>query len=77
MSEAVSPAADLAQNIVIWYDNQEHAVSSAALTAGKDGVFVEFPSLSAEASVTFIVEAGTLKDKRDNLNLEFSLPPSW
>ena len=74
LSEAVSPAADLAQNIVIWYDNQDHAVSSAALTAGKDGIFVEFSSLPAETSVKFIVEAGTLKDKRDNLNLEFSLP---
>ena len=74
LSEEVSPAADLAQNIVIWYDNQDHAVSSAALTAGKDGIFVEFSSLPAEASVKFIVEAGTLKDKRDNLNLEFSLP---
>ena len=74
LSEAVSPAANLAQNIVIWYDNQEHAVSSAALTAARDGILVEFPSLPAEASVKFIVEAGTLKDKRNNLNLEFSLP---
>ena len=74
LSEAVSPAANLAQNIVIWYDNQEHAVSSAALTAARDGILVEFPSLPAEASVKFIVEAGTLKDKRENLNLEFSLP---
>ena len=74
LSEEVSPAANLVQNIVIWYDNQEHAVSSAALTAARDGILVEFPSLPAEASVTFIVEAGTLKDKRENLNLEFSLP---
>ena len=37
LSEEISPAADLAQNIVIWYDNQDHAVSSAALTAAGMG----------------------------------------
>lgn len=77
LSEPVSlGTAALAPNIVMWYDNQEHGVSSAALTDGEDGIRVEFPSfLPAEASVEFIIKAGTLKDKRDNLNLEIILPP--